>query len=224
MRVQRLLPCLLLMIVSTVVFAGEGKGKGKGPDEFLRAQMYANAPPAAESIVSRVLVNPLGEVDGILLETGSIVTFPPHMGVQLAAAIKAGDRVSVKGYPETPGQIKGYVITNTRTNQSVMTLPKPPEGIKPPPHLRGVGLKEMQAEGEVRHVRHGGKGEINGVILSDGTIVRFPRDAAYRFGSLFQVGQRIAAKGFGTETEYGRALEATALGQAGQPPQPLYQR
>jgi hypothetical protein len=82
----------------------------------------------------------------------------------------------------------------------------------------------MRAQGEVRHLRFGGKGEVNGVILSDGTIIRFKREALYRFGGLLQVGQRIAATGFGSENEYGRALEATALGPEGQTLQPLRAR
>lgn len=199
------------------------KDKGK-KDDFFLAQTYLNAPPSAQATVSRLLVNPFGEVDGVLLDTGTLVTFPPHMSEQLAAAVKSGDAVDVKGYPEMPGQIKGYVITNSRTNQSVMVHPKPPAGMKPPPHLRGIGLKEMSAQGEIRHLRHGGKGEINGVILADGTIVRFPREVSYRFGHLFRVGQGIAASGYGTQNQHGRAFEATALGPLGQPPQAIYQR
>lgn len=220
----RMLALLLLAVPLAVQAQGKGKGKGKGEDDFLRAQAYANAAPAAQGTVSRMLINPFGEADGVLLDTGTLVTFPPHMGAQLAAAVRAGDAVTVKGYPEQAAQIKGYVITNTRTGQTVTPLPKPHAGAKPPPHLRGVGLKEMRAEGEVRHVRHGGRGEVNGVILGDGTIVRFPRDVSYRYGSLFQVGQRIVASGYGTQNEHGRALEATALGAPGQPPQPLYPR
>jgi len=113
----------------------------KGKDDYFMAQAYLNAPPAAQAKVGRMLVNPFGEVDGLLLDTGVIVTFPPHMGEMLAAAVKAGDTVDVKGYPEMPGQIKGYVITNTRTNQTVVTHPKPPAGLKPPPHLRGDPLQ-----------------------------------------------------------------------------------
>ena len=196
----------------------------KGKDDFLAAQAYLNAPPAAQATVGRMLVNPFGEVDGVLLETGVLVTFPPHMGELLAAAVKPGDAVDVKGYPEMPGQIKGYVITNSRTGQAVVVHPKPPAGLKPPPHLRGIGLKEMSAQGEIRHVRHGGKGEINGVILADGTIVRFPREVSWRFAPLFRVGQGIAASGYGTQNAHGRAFEATALGPLGQPPQPVYTR
>lgn len=222
MRINRWIVVLLLLAVPFTAIA-QGK-KGKGPDEFLRAQAYMNAPPAAQATVSRMLVNPFGEVDGVLLDSGALVTFPPHMSEPLAAAVKVGDAVDVKGYPEMPGQIKGYVITNSRTGQAVMVHPKPPAGMKPPPHLRGVGLKEMNAQGEIRQLRHGGKGEINGVILADGTIVRFHREASYRFASLFRVGQGIAASGYGTQNQYGRAFEATALGPSGKPPQPIYQR
>jgi hypothetical protein len=196
----------------------------KGKDDYLTAQAYLNAPPAAQSTVSRMLVNPFGEVDGLLLETGVIVTFPPHMGETLAASVKPGDAVDVKGYPEMPGQIRGYVVTNTRTGQAVVTHPKPPAGLKPPPHLRGIGLKELSAQGEIRHVRHGGKGEINGVILADGTIVRFPREVSWRFATLLRVGQSITAAGYGTQNAHGRALEVTALGPLGQPQQPIYAR
>jgi len=222
MRINRWILVLLLLAAPFTAIA-QGK-KGKGPDEFLRAQAYMNAPPAAQATVSRMLVNPFGEVDGVLLDSGALITFPPHMSEQLAAAVRPGDAVDIKGYPEMPGQIKGYVITNTRTGQTVMAHPKPPAGMKPPPHLRGVGLKEMSAQGEIRHLRYGGKGEVNGLILANGTTVRFPPHVSFQFAQLFQVGRSIVASGYGTENQYGRAFEATALGPSGQPPQAVYQR
>ncbi len=204
--------------------SAHAKKDKKGKDDYILGQSYLNAAPAAQAKVSRMLVNPFGQVDGILLESGVVVTFPPHMSAQLAAAVKPGDAVEVKGYPEMPGQIKGYVITSARTSEAVVVHPKPPVGTKMPPHLRGVGLKEMSAQGEIRHLRHGGMGEVNGVILADGTIVRFPRHVLYQFGGLFRVGQSIAASGYGTQNRHGRAFEATALAPAGQPLQPIYQR
>ena len=215
---------LVLLILAVPFGTGAQEKKGKGPDEYLRAQAFMNTQPAAQATATRLLTNPFGEVDGMLLNNGMLVTFPPHMGEQLAATVKPGDMVEVKGYPEMPGQIKGYVITNRGTGQSVVTLPKPSPAVKPPPHLRGVGLRELSAQGEIKNVRYGGKGEINGVILANGTIVRFPRHVSYQFAQLFQVGRSIAASGYGTENQYGRALEATALGPVGQTPQPIYQR
>jgi hypothetical protein len=215
---------VIIAMASTSLSASAQGKKDKKGNEYQRAQTYMNAPPVAQARVARLLINPFGEVDGVLLDIGTIVTFPPHMGEQLAAAVKAGDPVIVKGYQEAPTQIKGYVITNAASNQTVMTQPKPPAGMKLPKHIRAMGLKEMKAQGEVRQVRFGGRGEINGVILGDGTIVRFPRDASYRFASLFQAGQRIAAAGYGTQNQFGQAFEATALGSEGQAPQPLYTR
>ena len=82
----------------------------------------------------------------------------------------------------------------------------------------------MSAQGGVRYPRVGGKGEVNGVILSDGSIIWFKREALYRFGGLLQIGQRVAATGYGSENQFGRALEASALGAEGRPLQPLYAR
>jgi hypothetical protein len=186
--------------------------------------MFVNAGPSSQGTAVRVLINPFGEVDGLLLDTGTIVTFPAHMGDELASIVKPGSAVAVKGYPEAPSQIKGYVITNTATNQSVVTQPKPRSGVRMPKFFRRMGLKGINAQGEVRHVRLGGKGEVNGVILEDGTIVRFKREALYQFSGLFQIGQRIAVTGYGSENQFGRALEATALGAEGQPLRPLYTR
>ena len=93
-----------------------------------------------------------------------------------------------------------------------------------PKHLRGTGLKEMSAQGEIRHLRYGGKGEINGAILADGTIIRFPREVSYRFGGLLRIGQSVSATGHGTQNAHGRAFEITALGAMGQPSQPVYTR
>lgn len=198
--------------------------KGKGSNEQYLTQTYLNAPPAAQATVRRLLINPFGEVDGVLLDTGMIVTFPPHMSEALRTFVKPGDALSVKGYPEKPTQIKGYVLVNARSNQTLVVHPKPAPGAQVPKHLRGAGLKEMSGQGEIRHLRYGGKGEINGAILADGTIIRFPRELSYRFGSLLQVGQSVSATGYGTQNDHGRAFEITALGAAGQPPQPAYAR
>lgn len=224
MRTYCWTPVLLMLAISFMPIAQAKKGHDKG-DEFLRVQAYATAAPAAQGKVTRLLVNPFGEVDGLLLDTGTIVTFPKHMSEQLAAAVKPGDTVEIKGSPEAAGQIKGYVITNSRSNQPLMVQPKPPKGImEMPKHLRSVGLQAMNAQGEIRYLQYGKRGEINGVILAEGTIVRFSREASYQFAPMLKTGQSISASGYGTKNQYGQAFEATALGPVGQPPQPVYRR
>jgi hypothetical protein len=222
---MRIVSLTLIIVFAAASAPALSQGKrGRGPKDYWRAQTYANVEPAAQAKVVRLLTSPLGDLDGVLLDSGTIVTFPAHMSDQLAAAVKPGDVVVVKGYREAPSQIKGYVITNAAGNQSVTTLPKPRGGIRMPKFFRTLGMKEMNAEGEVRHLRFGKRGEPNGAILADGTIIRFKREALYRFAGLLQIGQRVSATGYGSENQFGRAFEATAIGAAGQPLQPLYRR
>ena len=132
MKLVRRIPVLWMAALSLMPIAQAG-------NEAMFLHMQPNAPatsgaaaipvtPAAQGKVSRLLVNPFGEVDGLLLDTGTLVTFPPHMGEQLTAAVKPGDRVEVKGFPEAPGQISGYVITPSNSNRPLMVQAKPFKG------------------------------------------------------------------------------------------------
>ena len=58
---------------------------------------------------------------------------------------------------------------------------------------------------------------MNGVILSDGTQVRFPPDVGERFRQSLQQDIDVEVEGYGTETEYGRSLEATSIRRKGAP-------
>lgn len=112
MKTSHILPVLWMVAMSFTPAVQAEKGQDRA-DEFLHVQAFAPAIPAAEGKVSRLLVNPFGEVDGLLLNMGILVTFPKHMGEQLTVSVKPGDTVEVKGYPEAAAQIKRYVITNS---------------------------------------------------------------------------------------------------------------
>lgn len=56
---------------------------------------------------------------------------------------------------------------------------------------------------------YGKKGEIKGAMLDDGTFVRLPKHAAYQFAVQLQP---VAVEDLGTQNEYGRAIEAIAIG------------
>jgi hypothetical protein len=173
--------------------------------------------------VTQYLMNPHGEVDGLLLSDGTQVHFPPHMAEDLVSTVKPDDSVSVQGYRSFEGPVvKANVITNARSGQSVIerepgVLDRP---IVPPP-LRDRSLVERRAEGIVRVLLYGPRGDVNGAVLADRTIVRVPPHAAYQVASLLQVGQPISVVGYGTENEYGRVIDATAMGSPGTPMTPI---
>ena len=208
---------LVAVLASPPLLAQKSKPKPPSP-----GYAYASATPIAQGSVTRFVVNPFGEVDGLLLDNGTLVTFPPHMMNELTAAIAPGDTVAVKGFQEGPAQIKGLVLTNVRSNQSVMEHPPADFGRKLPPHLRAVGLKEMNADGVIRYLKLGRRGEIKAIVLEDGSTVRLPREAAWQMASTLQIGQAITVTGYGTVSQFGRGIEATAIGPRGQTPQPLY--
>ena len=72
--------------------------------------------------------------------------------------------------------------------------------------------QQLSANGTIRVLTHGKRGEINGLVLSDGTAVHFPPPVEMQFAGLLHEGNQFAATGYGTSNEYGRSFEATAIG------------
>lgn len=185
----------------------------------------AAMPPAQavlEGPVTRLLTNPYGDIDGLRLSDGTIVRFPPHMADALTAAVKVGDRVRIIGRRETAGSVKADAVVNSATGQTVYDQP-PALGAKSPlpAHLRMASLQTQQAQGRIDVVLTGPRGEANGVILSDGSIVRFPPHALQQ---ALQQGQPFAASGLGTRNAHGTSLEAISTGARLSDLQPLYDR
>lgn len=167
-------------------------------------------------------MNPHGEVDGLLLSDGTQVHFPPHMTKDLVGTVKPEDSVSVQGYRNFDGPVvKAYTITNTQTGLSITEREPGLLDRQMPPSVRDLSLIERHAEGIVRVLLYGPRGEVNGVVLENRSLVRVPPHAAYQVASLLQVGQPISAVGYGTENEYGRVIEATTIGAPGTPMTPI---
>ena len=172
-------------------------------------QRAAPTAPVAQGTVSRYLLNPNGEVDGLLLADGTQVNFPPHMSDELVATIKPGQSVSVQGIRESAASVSAFVISNGSSS----VVEHEPVGPPAPPPGR---------QGTVQQLLYGPRGEVNGLVLSDSSIVRFPPQTMYQIGNLLHVGQPLSVAGYGTANQYGKALQATAIGARGQPLQTLY--
>lgn len=185
---------------------------------------FGQSNPPIQGQVTQYLLNPHGEVDGLLLSDGIQVNFPPHMAKDLVETVKPDDSVTVQGDRSLGGPVvKAYVITNTRSNQSVIER-EPGVLDRPivPPSVRNWSLLERHSEGVVRVLLYGPRGEVNGAVLDDRSIVRVRPHAAYQLMNLLQVGHPISAVGFGTENQYGRVIEATAIGSPGVPMTPIW--
>ena len=174
-------------------------------------------PPIADGIVDRYLLHPLGDVEGLLLRDGSQLHFTARAAHELIAVVQPGDHVRVHGRRLPPSPIvQPDVIVNVTDGRS-LTVPARLEYPIPPAEQRQT-LNMMKASGTIQillfdHL----KGVVNGVILSDGTQVRFPPDVGERFRQSLQQDIDVEVEGYGTETEYGRSLEATSIRRKGAP-------
>jgi hypothetical protein len=187
--------------------------------------------PETRGTVQRFTLTPRGDLDGFLLADGTDVHLPPHLSTQLAAAVRQGDAVSVRGYRSgAVPLVVAAAVTDLANNQTVVDRGPPPPGFGPPPPLPpGVpapGAQQMSLNGRVQTSLYGPAGDLNGAALDDGTIVRLPPPVAYQFASLLAAGQTVTVQGWALSTPYGRVVEAQVITPAsasmttGAPPQP----
>lgn len=181
--------------------------------------------PVKRGKVQQLLVSPRGEIDGLILTDGTEVKTPPHLSTQIAFAVKPGDNITVHGlHAAALPLVQALSITNDATGRTVIDSGPPgpgpspgvgPQGAPPPPGAPGAGRTPVAlttVQGSVKMALHGPQGDVNGVLLEDGTILRLPPPEADRFSYLLQPGQTVAAAGVATVTALGKVLEAQQIG------------
>jgi hypothetical protein len=173
--------------------------------------------PVAEGVVDRYLLNPRGDVTGLLLRNGSQMHVTLRAATDLTMAIQPGDRVRVHGrrVGDSP-LVKPDVILNV-TDGTSFTVPYRLDLAMPPREERPA-VNEMRAAGTIQVLLYDHLKEIvNGALLSDGTQVRLPPDVGEHFHTSLQPHMDLEVRGYGATTQYGRAIEAVAIGRRGQP-------
>jgi hypothetical protein len=166
-----------------------------------------------EGTVSQYLLNPRGEVDGLLLDDLTVIKFPPHLARELVQVIKPKERVRANGHLEAERLLKGHVIANPLTGRAIREIkPTPPE------RAGAVGpLQPLSVAGTIRLVRRNPHGDTDGVVLADGTLLHFPPHAGRQFADLLREGQGITALGFGTVNDLGKTIAVAMLGRSAGP-------
>ena len=194
----------------------------------------AAAAPVVTGRIQQWLSNPNGEVDGLLLADGTQVAFPPHLSAAVLQMLKPGDMVQVAGWRAANAPVvRAATLTATASGRSVSDQPPGFGPVPPPPREPGV-LTAMSASGRVARLLYTDRGDANGVVLDNGTVVRFPPHVGAQWASTLQAGSTLHAKGWGSRGPQGGALEATALGNSAdgmrelfagpgsEPPRPLH--
>ena len=108
---------------------------------------------------------PKGEVDGFVLGDGTQVHVPPHQAAALAVfTARPGDTVSVQGRRAEGGSVIEAGLIRNQTSGVALEN-------RGPRHERD-GAGPGRVSGKVQFLLHGPRGEANGAILEDGTVLR----------------------------------------------------
>ena len=194
--------------------------------------------PVFHGKVAQYDLTPRGDVDGLILDDGTEVHMPPHLGTQVVAAVKPGDTVTIHGLKARElNLVQAMSLANDAGGATVVAvggpagpphhgrgLDGPDHGPRPEPGgpMGGPGMGpegrgapdggSMQAHGAIKMQLHGPRGDLNGVLLADGTMVHLPPPAAARLAAQLAPGQTLFVRGDGTSTVLGKSIDAHAIG------------
>ncbi|WGR74524.1 MULTISPECIES: hypothetical protein [unclassified Bradyrhizobium] len=162
--------------------------------------------PESRGTVKQYTLTPRGDVDGIILTDGTEVKLPPHLTAQTVFSIHPGDQVSIRGLrARAVALVDAASITNVATGRSVVD--------SGPPDRRDRGQDQM-INGRIAAPLHGKRGEVNGALLEDGTVLRLPPPEAERLQDWLRQGQPVSVRGGILDTPLGRVVDVQAIGNS----------
>lgn len=164
--------------------------------------------PAYRGRVERFTLSTGGEVDGLLLADETEVETPPHLSAEVTAAIRPGDTVTVRGLKAASLHlIQAVTIEDDETGRSVAVseISAALDGAGPAPGT------PMRREGRVRLLLYGVLGQVNGLLLTDGTTIRIPPKEASALPAALRPGSAVVAEGEGRTSAYGTVIRADSV-------------
>jgi hypothetical protein len=193
---------LATLLTATALSAGAAVYGQPGAPVWDSSQL-----PETKGTVKQYTLTPRGDVDGLILADGTEVKLPPHLTTQIVFAVKPGDAVTVRGLKARAlPLIDAASVTNFVTGVTV-TDNGPPGG-------PGRIISETALTGRIAAALHGKRGEVNGALLENGTMLRLPPPEAERMQSLLQPGQSVAVRGAALVTPLGTVIEVRAIGSS----------
>jgi len=191
-----------LIAAATVLAAGIGAAIAENAATYDPAQL-----PAIQGKVAEYSLTPRGDVDGLILVDGTEVHLPPHLGTQLVYAVKPGDAVTIHGLKARAiAMVQAMSVTDDLSGKTVTDT-----GAGGPPGSH-TAQQALNATGRIKTQLHGPRGDLNGALLEDGTIIRLPPPEATRLVAMLTAGKAVTVQGQGIEGPLGRVIEAHAIG------------
>src|SRR5882724_8530193 len=192
---------LTAALLATAAICSAAYSQGAGP-LWDTAQL-----PESRGTVRQYTLTPRGEVDGLILSDGTEVRVPKHLSAQVVFVVRPGDQVSIRGLrARAIPLIDAASITNIATGKSVVD-----DG---PPGGPDRGGYEQAYGGRIVSTLHGKRGEVNGALLDDGTVLRLPPPEAERLEGWLRSGQMVYVRGDVLNTALGKVIDVRAIGSS----------
>ncbi|CCH00228.1 hypothetical protein FAES_2219 [Fibrella aestuarina BUZ 2] len=144
--------------------------------------------------VGQLTANEDGILNGFTLNTNATpqpVRFSTHLGQQVEAAIKAGSRVTVMGYNKVSPQGE-TLFQLVKLDAGKTQLVDAPPAIPQPP----TTPSRQTISGKVTDFQLDREGRANGLVLTDGTVVKMPPHVAGQLTTLAPKGSTVTVDGY----------------------------
>ncbi len=187
------------LLAATLLLGAGGFALAQSGPTYDPAQL-----PTVKGKIAQFTLSPRGDIDGMLLDDGTEVHVGPGISSELAFTLKPGDAVTIHGLKaKSVAMVAAASITNDATGTTVTgRMGRGPEE-------RGASI---EAEGTVKQLLHEPRGEVNGVLLDNGTVVRLPPPEAKKLAAQLAVGQKLFARGIGVTSPLGKVVMARQVG------------
>jgi hypothetical protein len=174
--------------------------------------------PETRGILDRFLLDPRGDVDGMLLTDGTEVHFSSYLSSQIVPGLLPGAEVTVRGVRPLGVDIVDAVFLRTPDGTQIVDRGPPGRGRgrvgyvimerddRSPEIIRA--RRPVDVEGVVRRALHGPKGETSGVLLDDGRIVKMPVHTEGLPPDMLAPGDKLVARGESVTSTLGTVVDA----------------
>lgn len=160
------------------------------------------APETRSGKVEKLLRNDRDDVDGLQLAGGQVIHFPPHMSPAILKLVAVGDKVEIQGNIETlpRGEVVFKASRIESRGQAVeIEQPRPHGGPREARHQE----EPMNAKGLIKEFATNRHGDVDGLVLADGTQVKLPPHQGRALQDLVRAGEEVQVEGRRHETSHG---------------------
>ena len=178
--------------------------------------------PETKGSFERFVLNPHGEIDGLVLNGGkertTLIHVPPHLSAAIETSIRPGEAVTVRGVRPRGADMVAAVALTTAAGHVIIDdgpdheAPDRKDGREHRTPSKPPTPRKAELTGTVRLSLFAPKGELRGALLEDGSVVRIGPKEASRFAGILQPGAAIAVRGDAIETKHGRVVNGKEIG------------